>query len=305
MKKIIIDESYDLDRLDKVVMKEEEDKSRSTIKKMIEEGFITVNDHHVKANYTVKINDVINITDFILEQQTIEAEDIPLNIVYQDDDILIINKPSGMVVHPGAGVYSKTLVNALMFHIKDLSRINGEVRPGIVHRIDKDTSGLLVVAKNDRAHNILASQLVDKTLNRTYLALVHNQIFDENIVIDAPIGRDKNDRTKMAVTSHNSKHALTKVKVLDVFENSSFVQCNLETGRTHQIRVHLAFIKHPIYGDPKYGYRRDNQEYGQYLHAYKLGLVHPTTNEYMEFEVEPEPEFTRKLEELKLEKNIS
>lgn len=301
MDKYLIEEENVNKRIDKVIISFDDTKSRSTIKKMLEDGFIKVNGESIKPNYKVKLNDEIVIEEYIIEDQEIKAEDIALNIVYQDEDILVINKPTGMVVHPGAGIYSGTLVNALMYHIKDLSRINGEIRPGIVHRIDKDTSGLLVVAKNDVAHHKLAQQLVDKTLNRTYLALVHGQIFDQNILIDAPIGRDKNDRTKMSVTSHNSKAAITNVKVLEVFQNASYVECKLETGRTHQIRVHMNYIKHPIYGDPKYGYRKDDQSYGQYLHAYKLGLVHPTTNEYMEFEASPEPQFIAKYEELKVE----
>jgi len=302
MENYIIDESFSLERIDKVIQKIDPDKSRSTIKKMIEEGFIKVNDEVVKSNYKVRYEDVITIEEFILDTHEILAEDIPLDIVYEDNDVVVINKPSGMVVHPGNGVYSGTLVNALMYHIKDLSRINGEVRPGIVHRIDKDTSGLLVVAKNDVAHQKLANQLVDRTLSRVYLALVHGQIFDQKIKIDAPIGRDKNDRTKMCVTSHNSKQAITNVEVLEVFENSSYIECKLETGRTHQIRVHMAYIKHPLYGDPKYGYRKDDHSYGQYLHAYRLGFIHPTTNEFMSFEASPEPQFFEKLDQLRVEK---
>ena len=302
MEIIIINENDELQRIDKFIAKKMPDLSRSTIKKMIEEEFILVNDESIKANYSLKVGDEISIEEMIIDEREILAEDIDLDIVYQDDDILIINKESGMVVHPGAGIYSGTLVNALMYHIKDLSRINGEIRPGIVHRIDKETSGLLVVAKNDKAHKILAEQLVDKTLYRQYLALVHGQIFDEKIIVDAPIGRDKNDRTKMRVTAQNSKAALTKINVLEIYDNYTFVSCLLETGRTHQIRVHLNYIKHPIVGDPKYGYRKDDQSYGQYLHATKLGLKHPTTNEYMEFEVPLPKEFVKKLEEVKNEK---
>lgn len=303
MKTIIVSIEDSLTRLDKFLVKYQPDFSRSTIKKMIEEEFILVNNEPSKANYLVKEEDVISIEEMIIEDREILAEDIPLDIVYQDEDIVVINKPSGMVVHPGAGVYQGTLVNALMYHIKDLSRINGEIRPGIVHRIDKETSGLLVVAKNDKAHHILADQLVDKTLNRTYLALVHGQVYDEKIIIDAPIGRDKYDRTKMCVTANNSKKALTKVRVLEIYDNYTFIEAKLETGRTHQIRVHLNYIKHPIVGDPKYGFRRDDKTHGQYLHATQLGLVHPRTNEYMEFNVEPPKEFLDKQKELKNEKS--
>lgn len=303
MKTITVNSEDSFTRLDKFLVKYEPDFSRSTIKKMVDEEFILVNGEVSKANYSVKENDIITIEEMIIEDHEILAQDIPIDIVYQDEDIVIINKSSGMVVHPGAGVYQGTLVNALMYHIKDLSRINGEIRPGIVHRIDKDTSGLLVVAKNDKAHQFLANQLVDKTLNRTYLALVHGQIYDENIIIDAPIGRDKYDRTKMCVTANNSKKAITKVKVLEIYDNYSYIEAKLETGRTHQIRVHMSYIKHPIVGDPKYGYRRDNKDYGQYLHATRLGLIHPRTNEYMEFEVAPPEEFINKQKDLKNEKS--
>ena len=302
METIIVNKEDELMRIDKFIALKKPEMSRSTIKKMIEESFILVNDEKVKANYIIKDEDDITIMPMIIDEEEIMAENIPIDIVYQDDDIVVINKASGMVVHPGAGVYSGTLVNALMYHIKDLSRINGEIRPGIVHRIDKDTSGLLVVAKNDIAHRKLADQLVDKTLNRIYIALVHGQVFDEKIIIDAPIGRDKNDRTKMKVTAQNSKSALTKVNVLEIFDNYTVVRCQLETGRTHQIRVHMNYIKHPIVGDPKYGHRKDDHSYGQYLHATKLGLVHPTTNEYMEFEAPIPKEFQNKIEEVKREK---
>ncbi|MDH6604345.1 23S rRNA pseudouridine1911/1915/1917 synthase [Bacilli bacterium PM5-9] len=305
MEKIIVSQEDELLRIDKFITLKKPDMSRSTIKKMIEEECILVNEKATKANYKLKVSDEITIIPMIIDDCEIVAEDIPINIVYQDSDILVINKESGMVVHPGAGIYSGTLVNALMYHIKDLSRINGEIRPGIVHRIDKDTSGLLVVAKNDVAHKKLADQLVDKTLNRVYLALVHGQVFDEKIIIDAPIGRDKNDRTKMKVTAQNSKKALTNVKVLDIFDNYSFIECKLDTGRTHQIRVHMNYINHPIVGDPKYGYRKDDQSYGQYLHATRLGLIHPTTNEYMEFEAPLPDKFIKKLEEVKNEKTNS
>ncbi|MEG0283997.1 MAG: RluA family pseudouridine synthase [Erysipelotrichales bacterium] len=286
-------------RIDKYLVDSDLEYSRSTIKKMIENEFILVNNEKTKANYITKIGDVISIEEMILDDHEIVAQDIPLDIVYQDDDIVVINKPTGMVVHPGAGAYKDTLVNGLMYHIKDLSRINGEIRPGIVHRIDKETSGLLVVAKNDIAHQKLAAQLSDKSLYRIYLALVHGQILDKNIIIDAPIGRDEKDRTKMAITSKNSRKALTKVKVLEVYNSHSYIEAQLETGRTHQIRIHMNYIKHPVVGDPKYGFKKEDKSFGQYLHAYKLGLIHPTTNEYMEFEAMPPQEFIDKRMELK------
>lgn len=300
-REIIVVEDDNLDRIDKYLSEKEEDLSRSLIKKMLKEGYIKVNDQRVKANYIVSTGDVVSLQILIVNNHLIEAENIPLDIIYQDDDIIIINKPNGMVVHPGAGAYKGTLVNALMYHFDNLSTLGGNIRAGIVHRIDKETTGLLVVAKNDRAHRILADQLVDKTLNRTYRAIAHGQILDKKVIVDAPIGRDPNNRTKMMITANNSKDAYTEFEVLNVVENFSYLECKLKTGRTHQIRVHLNYIKHPILGDPKYGYRKDDTSFGQYLHAYKLGLIHPTTNEYMEFEAPFPPEFKEKLLELGLE----
>lgn len=301
MEKIKVQMDQQNQRIDTFLASYKEELSRSTIKKMIKEEFILVNEQPTKPNYLIKTDDIISLEEMIIDDKEIIAENIPLDIVYQDDDILVINKPSGMVVHPGAGIYSGTLVNALMFHIKDLSRINGEVRPGIVHRIDKETSGLLVVAKNDYAHQKLAQQLVDKTLTRVYRAIVHSQILDQKIIIDAPIGRDDKDRTKMCVTAKNSKLAVTHVKVLELFTNYSYIECQLETGRTHQIRVHLNYINHPIVGDPKYGRRKDDFSFGQYLHAYKLVLKHPRTDEVMEFFADLPNEFKEKLKELEHE----
>lgn len=299
---IIVEENLVEKRLDHVIAEYLPEFSRSYIKELINEEYILVNENSSKASYKVKMDDVIDISEKPVEPIDIKAENIPLNIVYEDEDLLVINKPTHMVVHPGAGIYSNTLVNALLYIINDLSGINGKIRPGIVHRIDKDTSGLLVVAKNDATHNFLAEQLKDKTLKRHYLAIVHNQILDSNIIIDAPIGRDKKDRTKMAISATNSKPAITNVKVLEVFKNHTFIECQLETGRTHQIRVHLNYINHPILGDPKYGFKKDKDEYGQYLQAYKIGFIHPKTKEYMEFEVDLEDEFKNKLEMLRNEK---
>lgn len=298
MNKIIVQAEDNNQRLDKFLVEQTEEDTRSTIQKKISAEAILVNGESVKANYKIKTNDVIEIKDYEEAPMFIEPENIPLDIVYEDDDLLVINKPTGMVVHPGAGVTSGTLVNALMYHMQNLSDVNGTERPGIVHRIDKDTSGLIIVAKNNKTHNKLAEQLVDKTLNRQYKAIVHGQILDHKIKIDAPIGRDKNDRTKMKVTALNSKKAVTNVIVDKVYDNYSLVTCLLETGRTHQIRVHLNYIKHPIYGDPKYGYRKDDQTYGQYLHAFKIGFIHPSSAEYMDFEVGYPPYFMEKLTEI-------
>lgn len=298
---INVNENESLDRIDVYLSAKLVTHSRSTIKKMIDEGFILVNNNLVKANYSIKANDVICIKEFVIDNYYLEKEDISLDIIYEDSDLLVINKPSGMVVHPGAGITTGTLVNALLFHVKDLSRINGELRPGIVHRIDKDTSGLLVVAKNDSTHQALSKQLQDKTLYRKYLAITHGQFTDKKLIINAPIGRDKKERTKMAVTSMNSKDAITKIFVKEVYQNYSYVECQLETGRTHQIRVHLAYIKHPIVGDPKYGYRKDNHDFGQYLHAYQLGFIHPSTNEYMEFKVDVPKQFHDFIEKIAYE----
>lgn len=298
MNKIIVQAEDNNQRLDKFLVEQTDEDTRSTIQKKINAEAILVNGDRVKANYKIKTNDVIEVKDYEEAPMLIEPENIPLDIVYEDDDLLVINKPTGMVVHPGAGVTSGTLVNALMYHMQSLSDVNGAERPGIVHRIDKDTSGLIIVAKNNQTHNKLAEQLVDKTLNRQYKAIVHGQLFDHKIKIDAPIGRDKNDRTKMKVTALNSKKAVTNVIVDNVYDNYSLVTCLLETGRTHQIRVHLNYIKHPIYGDPKYGYRKDDQTYGQYLHAFKIGFIHPSSAEYMEFEIGYPPYFTKKLTEI-------
>ncbi|MDR3215116.1 MAG: RluA family pseudouridine synthase [Bacilli bacterium] len=292
MREYMIKEEDSKKRLDKYLSEQENDLSRSTIQKMIDNKTILVNDMVVKANYKLKENDLIKIADYIKPAINLKPENIKLDIVYEDDDLLVINKPSGMVVHPGNGVYEHTLVNALLYYFENnLSTINGNERPGIVHRIDKDTSGLIVVAKNDKTHLHLSEQLQNKSLYRIYVAIVHEQLKDRKIIIDAPIGRSKNDRTKMAVTSFNSKPAITHVNVLNVYKEYSYIECQLETGRTHQIRVHLNYIKHPIYGDPKYGYKKDDISYGQYLHAKKIGFIHPRTQEYLEFEIDIPQEF--------------
>ena len=263
--------------------------TRSKIQKMIETGNILVNGNKVKDSYKVKENDNIEITELI-EETDILPENIPLDIYYEDDDLIVVNKPSGMVVHPAPGNRAGTLVNALLYHTKNLSTINTLIRPGIVHRIDADTSGLLLVAKNDRAHNILADAIAKKEVVREYIALVEGIIKEDTATIDAPIGRDVNNRKKMCVTSENSKEAITHFRVVERLNNATLIRCKLETGRTHQIRVHLNYIGHPIVNDPVYGKKKlIDEKFGQMLHAEKIGFVHPTTKEYMEFTA-PVPE---------------
>ena len=227
-----------------------------------------------------------------------KAEDIPLDIIYEDADVAVVNKPQGMVVHPSAGHTSGTLVNALMYHVKDLSSINGVVRPGIVHRIDKDTSGLLMIAKNDKAHNALAAELKDKKSLRKYVAIVHGNLPNDRGVIEAPIGRSDKDRKKQAVTA-KGKPAVTRFTVLERFGNYTLVELQLETGRTHQIRVHMAYIGHPVAGDPLYGPRKTLKGHGQFIHAKTLGFTHPTTGELVEFTAEEPAIFKETLEKLR------
>lgn len=288
MNKIIVDESLINLRLDKALSTSNPELSRTHIAKLIEENYVLVNDKIAKASYKLKSGDVITFNDFEIKEANIEKEDIPLDIVYEDDDIIIINKPQGMVVHPANGHYEHTLVNALMNHCTSLSGINGEARPGIVHRIDKDTSGLICVAKNDYAHNELAKQLADHTMSRTYIALVRGVIVENTGEINLPIGRDPHNRQKMAVTRTNSKEAVTYFKVLKRYENHTLVECNLKTGRTHQIRVHFAYINHPVEGDPLYAGRKYDTLYkdGQLLTAVKLKLIHPRDKKEREFQIE-------------------
>ena len=286
-----ISNDEELIRIDKYLVNNT-DISRSKIKEMINQGLILVNGKSVKSSYILKLNDNIKITGKLDEVSTFEKEDIKLDIVYEDDNVIVINKPSGMVVHPANGHYSGTLVNALLAHTDKLSN-KDDIRPGIVHRIDKDTSGLLVVAKNNKAHELLANQLKDKTLSREYIALVHGRINHDTGTIDAPIGRDKNDRKKMSVTDENSKEAVTHFKVLERFKNATLIECKLETGRTHQIRVHMNYINHPIVGDPVYGYKKNINDFGQMLHAKKIGFINPGTGKYMSFECEEPIEFKK------------
>ena len=251
-----------------------------------------------KAKYTVKEGDVISYKLPEVEEVEYVAEDIPLEIVYQDEDVAVVNKPQGMVVHPSAGHTSGTLVNALMYHIKDLSGINGVLRPGIVHRIDKDTSGLLMIAKNDQAHVALADELKDKKSLRKYWAIVHGNLPNDRGVIEAPIGRSEKDRKKQAVTA-KGKPALTRFQVLERFGDYSLVELQLETGRTHQIRVHMAYIGHPVAGDEVYGPRKTLKGHGQFLHARTLGFTHPRTGEVLEFTAEVPAIFQETLEKLR------
>ena len=277
-------------RIDKY-LNENTEYTRSKIQKMIENGNILVNDVKVKDSYKVKENDYITI-EALEETTDILPENIPLDIYYEDDDLIVVNKPSGMVVHPAPGNYTGTLVNALIYHTNNLSKVNTNIRPGIVHRIDADTSGLLLVAKNDKAHNILAEAIQKKEVVREYIALVEGIIMEDTATIDAPIGRDKKDRKKMTLTSENSKDAVTHIRVLERYKDSTLIRCKLETGRTHQIRVHLSYIGHPVVNDPVYGHKKlIDKDFGQMLHAEKLGFVHPTTKEYMEFTAEPPKRF--------------
>ena len=266
------------------------DSSRSKIQKLIKNNSILVNDKNTKSSYLVKTGDIITITDVKEESSNIEPEDIKLDIVYEDEYLLVVNKPSGMVVHPGCGNRNHTLVNALMHHSK-LSNLDN-IRPGIVHRIDAYTSGLLMVAKDDKTHRELALELKSNKAKRKYLALVHGVIVEDTATIDAPIGRDTKNRKKMCVTSVNSKDAITHIKVLERYIDTTFIECTLETGRTHQIRVHLSYINHPIVNDSVYGHKKQiNPTFGQMLHAYTLGFIHPVTHEYLEFKAEPPKEF--------------
>lgn len=295
---VVIEEVFNGIRIDKVLSELLPDFSRSRIQQLIEEENILVNDVKVKSNYKVKTGDIISGEIPEDEELEVEPEEMDLDILYEDQDVIVINKPKGMVVHPGAGNTKHTLVNGLLAHCKDLSGINGVLRPGIVHRIDKDTSGCLVVAKNDNAHQNLSEQLSTKTMKRTYIALVHGVLPHNVGTIEAPIGRDKNDRQKMTVTSVGSRPAVTHFRVLKRYNDMTLVECQLETGRTHQIRVHFQYIGYPIVGDPKYSIRNTPETQGQCLHAYKIEFVHPRTNELMQFSAEMPDVFKKVLEEL-------
>ncbi len=271
--------------------------TRSKVQKLIDHNLILVNNKIVKNSYKVKNDDIIEIHPLQEEEKIIPCK-MDIDIVYEDDDVMVVNKKSGVVVHPAPGNYDKTLVNGLLHYGKSLSNVNGKFRPGIVHRIDKDTSGLLLIAKNDKAHVDLSLQLKNKTITRKYIALVEGVINHDTGTIDAPIGRDLNDRKKMAVTSSNSKNAITHFRVIDRYKNATLVECKLETGRTHQIRVHMKYIGHPVVNDPIYGKQKIN-DFGQMLHAKTIGFVHPTTKEYLEFDSDLPKEFNSILEKYK------
>lgn len=285
---VTVAEEQKNERIDKFVAGINNEWSRTQVQQWIKDDVVTVNGKAVKGNYKVKENDEITVTIPEPEELDIQPEDMNLEIYYEDTDVLVVNKPRGMVVHPAPGHTSGTLVNGLMHHCTDLSGINGVMRPGIVHRIDKDTSGLLMVAKNDMAHESLVNQLVAKTVTRRYKAIVHGVIPHDKGTIDAPIARDKKERQSMTV-DENGKHAVTHFQVLERFKDFTLVECRLETGRTHQIRVHMKYIGYPLAGDPKYGPKKTLDMNGQALHAGILGFDHPRTGEYIQFEA-PIPE---------------
>ena len=279
----IVVENKDINKRLDVFLMEQTEYSRSKVQKLIETDKVLVNGKETKSSYKLKEADVVTYEEYVEEDMNVEPENIPLDIVYEDDDVLVVNKENGMVVHPAPGNYHGTLVNALLYHSKELSDLNGEFRPGIVHRIDAYTTGLLVVAKNNKAHEILSHQLEEKTTHRKYVALVWGVVNTDTGTIDAPIGRDPRDRKKMTVTDVNAKDAVTHFKVLKRFSTITLIELQLETGRTHQIRVHMNYIGYPIVNDPVYGRRKLIDDSGQCLHAKELGFVHPKTEEYMEF----------------------
>lgn len=282
---LLVEAGFEGQRVDKYVNESVDSVvSRTQVQDWIKIGCVKVNGKETKPNYRVNLGDRIEIHIPEPEEAKLEPEPIPLDIVYEDADVIVVNKPRGMVVHPAAGHYTGTMVNALLYHCKDLSGINGKLRPGIVHRIDKDTSGLLMAAKNDAAHQSLAAQLKEHSVTRKYIAVVHGVLSHHNGTVDAPIGRDANDRKLFTVTQRNSKHAVTHFAVVERLKEHTVLELKLETGRTHQIRVHMKFIGHPLVGDPMYGRSRDKEMDGQALHAAVLGFKHPRTEQYLEFE---------------------
>ena len=288
-------------RLDRFLSEELEDHSRSFLQKLIKEGLVTVDGKPVKANYRLSAGQQVSVQVREPEEVNIEPQEMPLDILYEDGDVCIVNKPKGMVVHPAAGHYRDTLVNGIMYHCQDsLSGINGSLRPGIVHRIDKDTTGALIICKNDKAHSCIAEQLKEHSITRRYRAIIIGNLSEDEGTVDAPIGRHPTQRKKMAVNRNNGKRAVTHYRVLARFRGYTYIECRLETGRTHQIRVHMASIGHPLLGDTVYGPAK--QAYpsleGQTLHAMVIGFVHPTTGAYMEFEAPLPTYFAELLQKL-------
>lgn len=298
--KEIIYSSDSTERIDKFLMGQLVDVSRTNIQNLISENYVTVNNLSVKSNYKLKNGDVIIIKHKEPEELNVVKQDIPLNIVYEDNDLLIVNKEKGMVVHPSVGHRDGTLVNALMFHSENLSSINGVVRPGIVHRIDKDTSGLLIVAKNDKTHVKLSEMIAKKEVKRKYYALVHGVIKHDYGTIDAPIARNPRERKEMAIIDEG-KPSITHFRVVERYAKYSLVECELETGRTHQIRVHMKYINHPLVGDPVYGQRKTLNTNGQMLHSKSLEFIHPTTKEFIEINTELPTYFEEILSKLETE----
>ncbi|WP_338984596.1 RluA family pseudouridine synthase [Spiroplasma endosymbiont of Diplazon laetatorius] len=303
MEQLEIKLEQDSGRLDKYLtdyLKEEYDFSRSYVQKLIESNDVLVNEQPVSVKYNLLTDDVIKMNLKEPTELEAKAEDIDFEIVYQDKDLLVVNKPNGLVVHPAAGNPSGTLVNGLLFKVKDLSSIGGVLRPGIVHRLDKMTTGLMIVAKNDKAHKRLTEMLANNEIHKEYIALVHGVVEHNAGKINAPIGRHRGDRKKMTTTDVNSKHAITNFNVLERYENHTKISCVIETGRTHQIRVHMSYIKHPVVGDPLYAFRKDmEEEFGQYLHAYRLAFNHPITNEKIDLISELPKEFNDKINTFK------
>ncbi|WP_052256684.1 RluA family pseudouridine synthase [Salinicoccus sp. YB14-2] len=299
MNEITVDKNNEGERLDRFLSTVVPDSSRNDVQGRIKDGIVTVNGGRVKPNYKIKTGDEIVVEERELVEADIEAENLNLDIVYEDSDVAVVYKPKGMVVHPSAGHYGGTLVNGLMYQLDELSGINGELRPGIVHRIDKDTSGLLMVAKHDVAHRDLVEQLVDKSVTRKYTAFVHGVIPHDKGTVEAPIGRNPRERQEMAVVD-DGKDAVTHFNVLERFKDYTLVECILETGRTHQIRVHMKYIGYPIVGDPKYGQRKTMDVGGQMLHAGTVGFTHPESREHLEFKTGLPDYFEEILEDLRM-----
>ncbi len=293
---ILVDETLAKQRIDKRLL-ETTGFSRTRFQQLVDEGLVLVNDEPVKSNYKLRLNDLVTIEVPEAEEYNLEPVEMDLDIVYEDADIIVINKPRGLIVHPTPTTKEATLVNGVLYHCRDLSGINGVLRPGVVHRIDKDTTGLIIMAKNDEAHQFLAAQLADKTMNRKYYALVNGVIQHDNGTIDAPIGRDPNDRQKMAVTDKNSKEAVTRFKVIKRYRKHTLIECSLLTGRTHQIRVHMEYIGFPVVNDPKYAPKRSRGN-GQLLHAHQLTFIHPRTKQQMVLECPLPADFQEYLDQL-------